>query len=190
MVVDKYGTTAKANGGTYSVLSFKEEVEKTLIVYGTADEEAANKETAEALQDAIRTSWCNCTVKVKSDTEISDVELKGNHILFVGRPDSNKALKKLTPSLPVTFGPRSFALHNEAYAHMGSAVIAAAENPLNKRFSIVVLAGLSPEATTKLPPVLLKKDQTQAELFVLPAGGSAKARVVPARELVRELAGK
>jgi hypothetical protein len=189
VVVDKYGTTAKANGGSYSVLSFKEEPEQTLIVYGTADEEAANKETAESLQDAIRTSWCNCTVKVKSDTEITDAELKGHHLLLIGRPDSNKALQKLAPALPITFGPRSFALHNEAYAHMGSAVIAAAENPANKRYSVVVLAGLSAEATTKLPPVLLKKDQQQAEVFVY-SGGSAKPRVAPAKELVRELPGK
>src|SRR5262249_53227991 len=53
VVVDKYGQTAKANGGVFTVSSFGMELEKTLIVYGTADELATNREAAEALQRAI-----------------------------------------------------------------------------------------------------------------------------------------
>jgi hypothetical protein len=168
--------------GVYSVLSFKEEPEQTLIVYGTADEEAANKETAEGLQEAIRTSWCNCTINVKSDKEVKEEDLKTHHLLLIGRPDCNACVDKFRAGLPIGFGSRSFVVKNDAYAHAGSGVIAAAENPLNKRFSIVVLAGLSAEATTKLPTVLLKKDQAQAEVFVVPNGGKAKALVLAGKE--------
>src|SRR5262249_55357779 len=47
LVVDKYGDTAKRDGGVFSVLSFYADPEHTLIVYGTADESAANREAAE-----------------------------------------------------------------------------------------------------------------------------------------------
>ena len=83
------------------------------------------------------------------------------------------------------FGSRSFVVRDEAYAHAGSGVIAATENPLNPRYSLVVLAGLGAEATTQLPAVLMKKEQSAAEVLVM-SGGKVKALVVPAKELVFE----
>lgn len=177
-------------GGVFSVLSFKEEPEETLIVYGTQNEEAANKETAEALQEAIRMSWCNCTVSVRADKEVKDDDLKNHHLLLIGRPDCNSIVGRFQGALPVSFGIRSFVVRKDAYAHPGSGVIVAAENPANKRYSIVVLSGLSAEATTKLPAILTKKDQSAAEALVLPNGGKAKALVLSAKDLVREVAGK
>src|SRR5262249_22304268 len=44
VIVDKYASTAKANGGIYSVLTWYGELENTLIVFGTADEAATNRE--------------------------------------------------------------------------------------------------------------------------------------------------
>src|SRR6202011_194765 len=37
LVLDKYGTLAKENGGPFSISTFHGELEHTLIVYGTAD---------------------------------------------------------------------------------------------------------------------------------------------------------
>ena len=56
VVVDKYSLAAKANGGAFTMLTFNDEPEQTLIVYGTADEANVNREAAEALQQAIRAS--------------------------------------------------------------------------------------------------------------------------------------
>src|SRR5262249_13757817 len=67
LVVDKYGQTAKANGGPFTPVAYNAERERTLIVYGTLDEEAANRIAAEKLQDRIRTSWSNETLPVKAD---------------------------------------------------------------------------------------------------------------------------
>ena len=73
VTADKYGGTAKANGGPFSVRSFLADLPQTLIVYGTADEPAANREAAEALQRAVREDWSNFTVPVKSDADVTDV---------------------------------------------------------------------------------------------------------------------
>jgi hypothetical protein len=185
--LDKYATAARANGGVFSVLSFHHEPDQTLIVYGTGDEESANRETAEAVQEAVRTSWCNCTLTIQADREVKDDELKRHHLLLIGRPDANSVVRRFEGMLPISFAPRSFVVRNEAYAHAGSGVIVAAENPLQPRFSVVVLAGLSAEATTRLPGVLLKKDQRDAEAIVVPHGGEPKLLVLPAKELVKEL---
>src|SRR5262249_40556004 len=62
IIVDKYYTAARANGGVYSVMSFYPEQEHTLIVYGTQDEVPTNREAAAALQKAICERWSNYDV--------------------------------------------------------------------------------------------------------------------------------
>jgi hypothetical protein len=186
VVVDKYGTTAKANGGVFTIHSFQSDLEHALIVYGTADEGSTNQETAENLQRAIITGWSNFTVPIRKDTEVTEDELKSHHVLLIGRPDSNPLVNRFRDVLPITFGSRSFTVRNEIYAHAGSAVIAAAENPLNPRYSLVVLAGLSAEATIHGPESWMGRSQA-AEVVVLPNKGNSKALVLPARELVKEL---
>ncbi len=184
--VDPYNWTAKANGGAFSVMSFHAELEHTLIVYGTADEVPTNREAAEALQRAIIRRHSNFTVTIKSDKDVTDDDLKVHHLLLIGRPDSNRVVERFRAALPIAFGSRSFVVQQEAYAHPGSAVIAAAENPLNKRYSLVVFAGLSAEATLLAPPALLKKEQSAGEVLVLPHDGKTRTLVIAAKELVRE----
>ena len=185
VVIDKYGMTAKANGGIFSLLSFHAELDKSLIVYGTADEISTNKEAAEAVQRGIVQRYTNFTVPLKKDTEVSDDDLKSHHLLLIGRPDSNPLVKRFSAGLPISFGSRSFTVRNETYAHSGSAVIAAAPNPLNPRYSIVVLAGLNAESTLQTPAALLR-GLAGGEVLVLPNHGRPHALIIPAKELVKE----
>src|SRR5205085_3447714 len=80
VLVDKYGSAARANGGTFSVFSFHAELEQSLIVYGTENETAVNREAGEALQRAILQKWSNVTVPFKSDKDVSDAELRAHHL--------------------------------------------------------------------------------------------------------------
>ncbi len=116
--------------GPFSVLTPFAELEETLIVYGTADEQSTCLEAALALQQAIREHGSNITVPVKSDRAATDDDLESHHLLLIGRPDTNAVVARFQGALPVTFGPRSFAVGSDVYAHAGSALLAAAENPL------------------------------------------------------------
>lgn len=168
----------KVNGGIYTVHSFLGEQEQTLIVYGTGDELPTNREAAEALQRAILEHGSNILVPVKSDKEVSDDDLKGRNLLLIGRPDTNLLVQRFRDKLPVTFGSRSFIVGQEAFAHARSAVFAAAENPLNPRYSLVVIAGLGPHATWKAAPQLVGHNIRAAEVVVLPNGARPRALVV------------
>jgi hypothetical protein len=185
--LDRYAWMAQAAGGPFTARSFLADLSQTLIVYGTADEEAANHEAAEDLQRAIVRAWSNFTVPVKSDTEVTENELRSNHVLLVGRPDSNRWVSRFAGALPITLGSRSFSVGAETFAHSGSAVIVAAANPLNPRYSIVVLAGLSASATLSMPEKLLGRDQSCGEVILLPHGGSLRHLVVQPKQLVRDL---
>jgi hypothetical protein len=187
VVLDKYGQAAKSNGGPFSILSFHSELEQTMIVYGTTGEQASQQEAADWLQQALRARGSNVTLPIRADTQVSDEELKSHHLLLIGRPDTNALVKKYQTGLPITFGRGSFAVREEIYAHPDSAIIAAAENPANKRFSLVVLAGLDAASTQKIGPVFANRTEQPAEVVILPHGGGTRMLVVPANDLVCEV---
>lgn len=187
LTVDKECSKVLAAGGVFSTLSFHADPEQTLIVYGTADEVPANREAAEALQKAILRRGSNITVPIKADKDVTEKDLKANHLLLIGRPDSNRIVECVRAALPVTFGSRSFELRGKSYAHARSAVVAAGENPFNKRYSVVVAAGLSAEATLHAAPLFVQHEQPATEALLLAHGEGARALVVPARDLVRDV---
>ena len=80
---------------------------------------------------------------IKADTDVSDDDLRGHHLLMIGRPECSELIERLSHSLPVMFGPRSFAARGQLYADADSAVIAAGANPMDSRYSVVCVAGLS-----------------------------------------------
>ncbi len=168
--------------GPFALGSFHDELEQTLIVYGTGAEANVNKEAAEALQQAIIQRHSNLTVPVKADKDVTDAEAKGRHLLLIGRPDCNSWTARCKGQLPVTFGTRSFKAGGDDYAHAQSAVAVVGENPLDKRYSVVVIAGLSPAATLKAAPQLLASHHP-AEIVVYAPGGGIRSLITPTAAL-------
>ena len=163
--------------GPFAVQTFHNELEQTLIVYGTHDEANTNREAAEALQHGIVARHSNYTVPIKSDREATDDDLKKNHVILIGRPECNSLTAKYRGALPIKFGNHSFVVRDQAYAHQGSAVVVAAENPLNKRFSLVVLAGLNGSSTLRTATQFMEHRQP-AEVVVYPNGTALRALVI------------
>jgi hypothetical protein len=182
------GAVAKNNGGAFAVTSFLSEPKNTLIVYGTLDEVPTNREAARILQQAIRKSWCNVTVPIKADKDTKEEDLKSHHLLLIGRPDSNSLVAKHQSELPIAFGPRSFRVRQETYAHPLSAVIAAGNNPENSRYSMVAICGLSAESTRSSAEALLQSGKEMGNVLVLAHGSKAKTMVVPTNDLAVKLA--
>jgi hypothetical protein len=161
------------------IQSFESERDRTIIVYGTGDDDAANRATAELVQEAIRTHWSNQTLPIKADKDATEQDLRSHNLLLIGRPDANRIVERLRGRLGVTFGWRSFTVRDETYAHPGSAVLASGVSSFNPRFSVVVLAGLSADATTRTAAAIYHKDGQGADVLILPNGGKPKALVAP-----------
>jgi hypothetical protein len=88
---------------------------------------------------------------------------------------------------PVTYGTmRSFKVEGQTFANSGSAVIAAGANPFNSRYSIVVIAGLSAEATYNAIPSLLSRGGS-TEVLLLPARAGSQNIVVNPYVYTKEL---
>ena len=159
----------------FSTRSFRDEPNECLIVYGTKDDEAANRNAARALQELIRKQCLGVLVQVVSDTVATDAELGAKHLLLVGGPEANRVSARCAKGLPATFASHTCTLKGETYAHPSTCIIAARANPLNSRFSAVVLAGLSAAATNDAPEFLMNRTTPAAEVIV----GAAYSRVRP-----------
>ncbi|MCA1685122.1 MAG: hypothetical protein LC745_03895, partial [Planctomycetia bacterium] len=81
-------------------------------------------------------------------------------------------------ALPLTFGPSSFVLRGETYAHPLTAVIAAGPNPDDPRSEVVIFAGLSAEATWRCVEANGDRDDLPAEVLLLPSGRKARRLIV------------
>lgn len=183
VVVDKHGTTARGNGSPFTVLTLDDELEKALIVYGTQDEEAGNQEAARLLQTSLRRREHNVQPAVRPDRDVTEDELRSHHLLLVGRPATNAVSRRMAAQLPVDFGARSFQVRDELYAHPESALLAAGDNPLNPRFSIVMVAGLSSLGTYQAAGRFGDETLSYAPALILPFGRGIRDLVPAPPEL-------
>ncbi len=164
----------------YSLVTFLNEEQDTLIVYGALDEENTNREAAEALQKALRERHSNYTIPIKADNDIDEAELKSHHLVLIGRPNTNRVVAKLADALPVKFGSQSFVVRGQAYANAETGVIVAAENPLNKRYSVVVATGLNGASTLRTAPRLGGVHRS-AEVAIFRKDGMPRYFVIPGK---------
>jgi hypothetical protein len=185
VVVNKYGRTPCVNGWNWSGEAYKRDLAHTLIIYGTRAEAVGNRIAAGKLQQAIVDQWEHLVVPIKADTEVGEDDLRGHHLLLIGRPACSALIEELARSLPVRFGAGSFVARGELYANAQSAVIAAGANPRDAKFSMVCVAGLGPEATLRAARAL--PEGAPAPLKVMAAHESAKDIVPPADELTSPL---
>ena len=126
------------------------------------------------MQRKIARRGSNVSVPVKADDEVSDDDLKSHHVLLIGRPATNSATARLASGLTIRFGPESFVIADEAYAHADSAVVAAGVNPLNDRYSVVVFAGLGHRATRQCVESVPNRGGEPAEILLMPAAQPTK----------------
>lgn len=163
----------------FTIFSFDSELEKSLIIYGTLNEATVNKEAASVLQQALRRRKHNYAPPIKTDTEVSQEELKTHHLIFIGRPDSNRLMAAEEWKWPVRLALGSFQLRETLYAHPESALLMAIENPFNPRFSSVISAGLSPLGTLQATRQFAEGSLPNAPIVVLPNQQAIQALVLP-----------
>jgi Phospholipase B len=185
--VDKYGLTARSNGSPFTIFTFDGEVEQSLIVYGTLEEEESAREAALVLQQSVRRREHNIKPRIEKDTEVTEEDLKTHHLLLIGRPATNSIVRRFQDLLPVTFGSHSFTIRDTAYAHPKSAVIMATENPLNRRYSMVTIAGLGSAATLRVVSQFEQDALYYTQVMLLPFDREEDGLVATPESLVYQV---
>ena len=161
----------ETGGNDWTIFSFEEEPERTLIVYGTRRDRAAQKEAAVLLQREVGRRFSNATLPIKADHEVTDEECRSHHLLLIGRPACHSRGEALGSRLPVQFGSNSFQVRGETWTDPGAGVICAGPNPLNDRYSVVVFAGLEADATWHLVQHLDAQEDPPPQVLAGPSRG-------------------
>ncbi len=184
-VLKEQTASVERSTGFWSIDSFEAEPDKAVIVYGTLNDRAAQRESADLLQTAIRRRWTNITVPIVSDRDVTEEVLRSHHVIIIGRPATNAIAAKYVSAFPVRFGPSSFTIEGETYAAARSAVSVAAANPLNPRYSFVLNAGLSAWATwTHAESRQDDRRAEPAQAVVFPAPGGSRSIVFTHKDAV------
>jgi hypothetical protein len=176
--LDKFRASPDAGPTVVSCTYWLDHLENAIIIYGTQSEGAANKAAAHRLQESARVRWTNIIIPVKADREVAEADLKGRHIVLIGRPSTNSVTDRFRSTFPVAFGPASITTGKDVYAHEATAIATSGANPIDPRFSAVAVAGLSAEATYRLAGALVGQTH-HADLMVAPTGGELRPRVAP-----------
>lgn len=177
VVMDKYHRTLTRGGGTMTTTSFTQDLAHCVIVYGTKDFAEAQKNAAEKLHQQIRRGMYNYRVPVVSDRDFDLEKATDKHVILVGTPKTNLIAEKLAESFPVKFGSGSFEVEGESYANPKSGVASVIANPKATSFSILMVGGLSGDATYHAVGSL-SRGSRPGELLLMPGGGRAKSRVL------------
>jgi Phospholipase B len=167
-------------GPKFTIRNWVEDQENTIIVYGTAADQVANHETAQRLQKTVRHHGTNIVLPILSDVRAlaAPGRLAGKHVLLIGSPATNKLAHEWQKAFAVKFGPASFQVRDETFAHAGSAVVAAGENPLDRARSVVLIAGLSAESTRFALDFALNGGVRAGNVLVIPNQAKARSLVV------------
>jgi hypothetical protein len=177
-VLEKCRSAPAAGAVVVSATDWVGDLDNSIIVYGSRAESAANEAAARRLQEAARIRWTNITVPIKADRDVTDSDLKGRHVILIGRPATNALTDRYRSTFPVTFGTGSVTIGKEVYAHEKTAIVTAGVSPIDPRYTAVTIAGLSAAATYSVAEMVVGQSHP-ADLMIAPAGGKLQPRVAP-----------
>ncbi len=114
-------------------------LQNAVIVYGTDGEAGANRYAAEKMQQTWN-SWFERQIPVVPDHAFTAELFKTKTVIFVGRPETNSALREAGPAR-VKFDGASFTVDGRTYAAERDGVAMVEPNPQNANELMVVVAG-------------------------------------------------
>ena len=149
-------------GAMYVASDIRGRFATAILVYGTVTDAGANRYAAEQLQKHYL-DWFESAVPIRKDFEVTDDELRGRDVIFVGRPETNSALAHWKDKIELNADGGLFRIAGKDHASETEALVFAAANPLDRKHMVLVLAG-----NNALETVLLAKagmNHTEYSIF-------------------------
>jgi hypothetical protein len=135
-------------GAAYLLVDIWRRLPTVAIVYGTQNEAGANRYAAEQVQKTFLERY-ESAAPVYKDFEVSDDLLRHRDVVFVGRPEANSALVKWAGKIGLEYSGATFKVNGDVHASEREALILAAENPLDAKHMVLVVAGNDALSTVK-----------------------------------------
>ena len=161
------GLPISGNGPVFLASDIMTRLGTAMIVYGTTTDAAANRYAAETLQRRWNDRF-ESQVPIRKDFEVTEAELAAHDVVFVGRPETNGALRAWQSALQLTYEQSVFTAGGLTHSSEYEALALAARNPQNTKRMVLVLAGNSALETVRLA----SNGLAEAEFQVFDSGKS------------------
>jgi len=158
----KFALPPDPGGPMYLVSDIGGRLSTAILVYGTLADAGANRYAAEQLQKRYLDHF-ESAVPICKDFEVTDEELRTHDVIFVGRPESNSALAAWQDKLGLDADGGEFRVGGLTHASETESLAFAATNPLDRRHTVLVLAGNDALETVLITKAFL--DQAQYAIF-------------------------
>lgn len=128
-----------------------------LVVYGARVSDVRNdlREKALKLRDSAQPYF---RVEIKADTETRPGDLKGQAVVLIGSPRSNRLITDLAADLPVSFTSSGFRFAAKDYSDASDILQLLFPNPEDSRYPLFLLTGNSARILSKWPLSLRFRD--------------------------------
>jgi hypothetical protein len=136
------------DGPAYLPDDIRDRLASAVIVYGTAREAGTNRYAAEQLQIRYRDRYQR-ELPIYKDFEATDAVLAHKDVIFIGRPETNSALRAWQSKMGLDYSAGVFKIDGKTYASERSSLVFASKNPLDPTHMAVVYAGNSPLETAR-----------------------------------------
>jgi len=157
------------SGGTYLITALWRPLSSAVIVYGTLRDAGANRYAAEQLQSNMM-DWFQSAVPVRKDFEVSEEDLRGHDVVFVGRPEANSALSAWRRKVALDYDGAEFRVNGKSHASEREGIVFAAANPVDPAHMVLMIAGNDALRTVKL--TRRTNDWRPAEYMLFEDGGT------------------
>ena len=137
------------DGPAYVVTDIHRRLPSAMLVYGTVRDAGANRYAAEKMQTQFLDIY-ESLVPIRKDFEVSDEDLRGRDVIFVGRPEANSALAALAQRIGLEYAGGDFRLDGKAHPSVRQALLFSATNPVDASHMVLIVAGNDALHTVKL----------------------------------------
>jgi hypothetical protein len=144
----KPGLPGDRGGPSYVASDIFQHFGTTLIVYGTLRDAGANRYASEQLQKQML-GWHESEVPIFKDFELTEFDLRGHSVIFIGCPESNQALAAIAPRIGLDYDGAAFRINGAEHGSEYESLVFAAANPFNPKQMVVAVAGNTALETVK-----------------------------------------
>ena len=171
-------TSDAGDGPAYLTTDIWGRLRSAILIYGTVREAGANRYAAEQMQKQFLDAY-ESAVPIRKDFEVTDEDLRGRDVIFVGRPEANSALAAWSDRLGLDYADDVFRINGGAHTSERDALVFAGKSPLDQNHMVLVVAGNDALRTVKLASAA--RDWKTGEFEVVKDGKATAGFVKPAR---------
>jgi hypothetical protein len=118
-----------------------------IVIYGTSGEAQADENVAVRFASDYLGYGREI---IKADTDVNEADLKNKCVFLIGRPETNTVTQRFGNEFPIRFDGARFVSQGTAYDKPTQGVAQVIDSPIDPKGLMIMYAGLSQEATTKL----------------------------------------